>query len=106
MNELQNQLLRALDYDINHRQLLVLLALAHEPINCSKLAKNIKASTAAITGLCDKLQKLGYVERKHSDKYNEDRRTVYISITELGAEIVDYIVSARRSAFSVLRTPR
>ncbi len=42
-------------------------------------------TTAAATGLVDKLEKLGYVERVHAA---EDRRKIKVSLTAKGVEFV------------------
>jgi len=42
------------------------------------IAKKMGHSTAAATGLVDRLEKLGFVERMHSA---EDRRKVFVRIT-------------------------
>jgi DNA-binding MarR family transcriptional regulator len=42
-------------------------------------------STAAATGLVDRLEKLGYVERVHAA---EDRRKIMVRITQKGVELV------------------
>ena len=42
-------------------------------------------STAAATGLVDRLEKLGYVQRLHAA---EDRRKVMVQITRKGLELV------------------
>jgi DNA-binding MarR family transcriptional regulator len=45
-------------------------------------------STAAATGLVDRLEKLGYVERIHAA---DDRRKVMVQITDQGLELVQKI---------------
>jgi DNA-binding MarR family transcriptional regulator len=42
-------------------------------------------STAAATGLVDRLEKLGYVERAHA---SDDRRKVMVQITPKGSALV------------------
>ena len=43
-------------------------------------------STAAATGLVDRLEKLGYVQRLHA---SDDRRKVMVQITRKGIDLVD-----------------
>ena len=51
----------------------------------SDIAKKMGHSTAAATGLVDRLEKLGYVERVHAA---EDRRKIMVRITSQGVELV------------------
>jgi DNA-binding MarR family transcriptional regulator len=51
----------------------------------SAIAKKMGHSTAAATGLVDRLEKLGFVERVHAA---EDRRKIMVRITSSGSEIV------------------
>ena len=51
----------------------------------SDIAKKMGHSTAAATGLVDRLEKLGYVERVHAA---EDRRKIMVRITQKGVELV------------------
>jgi len=51
----------------------------------SDIAKKMGHSTAAATGLVDRLEKLSYVERVHAA---EDRRKIMVRITSQGMELV------------------
>jgi DNA-binding MarR family transcriptional regulator len=51
----------------------------------SDIAKKMGHSTAAATGLVDRLEKLAYVERVHAA---EDRRKIMVRITTKGVELV------------------
>ena len=51
----------------------------------SDIAKKMGHSTAAATGLVDRLEKLNFVERTHAA---EDRRKFMVRITQKGAELV------------------
>lgn len=51
----------------------------------SDIAKKMGHSTAAATGLVDRLEKLNYVERVHAA---EDRRKIMVRITPQGVELV------------------
>ena len=57
-------------------------------LTMSEIAKRMGHSTAAATGLVDRLEKLGYVQRAHS---KEDRRKVLVQITKKGSKLVDSI---------------
>jgi DNA-binding MarR family transcriptional regulator len=49
------------------------------------IARKMGHSTAAATGLVDRMEKLGYVERAHAA---DDRRKVMVRITAKGLELV------------------
>lgn len=51
----------------------------------SDIAKKMGHSTAAATGLVDRLEKLGYVDRVHAA---EDRRKIMVRITSKGTQLV------------------
>lgn len=54
-------------------------------LTMSAIAKKMGHSTAAATGLVDRLEKLDFVERVHAA---EDRRKIMVRITPAGTEIV------------------
>lgn len=54
----------------------------------SDIAKKMGHSTAAATGLVDRLEKIGYVERIHAA---EDRRKIMVRITQKGTELVAHM---------------
>lgn len=54
----------------------------------SGIAEKMGHTTAAATGLVDRLEKMGYVDRNHSD---EDRRVVNVRITKKGTGLVQGI---------------
>jgi DNA-binding MarR family transcriptional regulator len=54
-------------------------------LTMTDIARKMGHSTAAATGLVDRLEKLGYVERMHAE---DDRRKVLVKITEQGTELV------------------
>lgn len=56
-----------------------------EYLTMSDIAKKMSHSTAAATGLVDRLEKLSYVERVHA---SEDRRKIMVRITARGTELV------------------
>ncbi|MDB4055097.1 MarR family transcriptional regulator [Akkermansiaceae bacterium] len=58
---------------------------SEEYLTMSDIAKKMGHSTAAATGLVDRLEKLSYVERVHAA---EDRRKIMVRITQKGAELV------------------
>ncbi len=58
---------------------------SEEYLTMSDIAKKMGHSTAAATGLVDRLEKLSYVERVHAA---EDRRKIMVRITAKGTELV------------------
>src|SRR5688572_5946136 len=54
----------------------------------SQIAEKMRHTTAAATGLVDRLEKMGYVDRAHSE---EDRRVVNVKITKKGVSLVQGI---------------
>lgn len=58
---------------------------SEEYLTMSDIAKKMGHSTAAATGLVDRLEKLNYVERVHAA---EDRRKIMVRITTKGTELV------------------
>ena len=60
-------------------------------LTMTDIARKMGHSTAAATGLVDRMEKLGYVERSHAV---EDRRKVMVRITSKGIELVARLRSA------------
>jgi DNA-binding MarR family transcriptional regulator len=58
---------------------------SEESLTMSDIAKKMGHSTAAATGLVDRLEKLSYVERVHAA---EDRRKILVRITGKGVDLV------------------
>jgi DNA-binding MarR family transcriptional regulator len=71
---------------ISFPQFFLLTYLSSEDyLTMSDIAKKMGHSTAAATGLVDRLEKLVYVERVHAA---EDRRKIMVRITTKGIELV------------------
>ncbi len=64
--------------------LLSYLATSKE-LTMTDIARKMGHSTAAATGLVDRLEKLGYMERTHAI---DDRRKVLVKVTSKGIELV------------------
>ncbi len=72
--------------NLSFPQFFLLTYLSNEDyLTMSAIAKKMGHSTAAATGLVDRLEKLGFVERVHAA---EDRRKIMVRITNGGTEIV------------------
>jgi DNA-binding MarR family transcriptional regulator len=61
---------------------------SEEFLTMTDVAKKMGHSTAAATGLVDRIEKLGYVERTHA---SEDRRKIMVRITSKGVEMVAHM---------------
>lgn len=59
-----------------------------KPLSMSEIAEKMHHSTAAATGLVDRLENLGYVQRAHAAN---DRRKVLVKITKKGRALVGRI---------------
>ncbi len=71
---------------ISYAQFFLLGYLANEDfLTMTDISKKMGHSTAAATGLVDRLEKLGYVQRLHAA---DDRRKVMVQITRKGIEMV------------------
>lgn len=72
--------------NVSFPQFFLLTYLSSEEfLTMSDIAKKMSHSTAAATGLVDRLEKLGYVERVHAA---EDRRKIMVRITNKGVQLV------------------
>ena len=72
--------------NVSYAQFFLLGYLANEEyLSMTDIAKKMAHSTAAATGLVDRLEKLGYVERVHAA---HDRRKVMVQITTKGRDLV------------------
>ncbi len=75
--------------NLSYSQFFLLTYLAREEhLTMTDIAKKMAHSTAAATGLVDRIERLGYVERVHA---SEDRRKIMVRISSKGAEIVSHM---------------
>lgn len=65
---------------------LLTYMIADEYLTMSSIAQKMGHSTAAATGLIDRLQELGYVERGNAVN---DRRKIIVKITDKGRRLVE-----------------
>ena len=80
--------------DIPVAQIKLMIYLAnHGPQTMSELADGLEVTTPAITGLVDKLEKRGMVERLRDQ---EDRRVVRVSLCPKAQEIAEGRLAERR----------
>lgn len=72
---------------ISYPQFFLLAYLAEEDcLSMSSIAKMMGHSTAAATGMVDKLQELGYISRATAAS---DRRKIMVRITKAGSALVE-----------------
>jgi DNA-binding MarR family transcriptional regulator len=73
------------------------------PQKPTSLAAELFVTTGGITGLTDKLVEAGYVQRSRDE---EDRRLVFLEITEQGRQLLQEVIKLKREQekrlFSVL----
>ncbi|MBI1373123.1 MAG: MarR family transcriptional regulator [Phycisphaera sp.] len=77
-------------------QLIVLRELAEAKLPVGVLARRVSLGQATVTGIVDRLQARGLVERIRSD---EDRRSVIVAITRDGRRIVRKAPSLMQDRF-------
>jgi DNA-binding MarR family transcriptional regulator len=80
----------------------VLTALEAEgPLPMRRLAEAMDVSDASATGIVDRMEKRGFVERRHA---TGDRRVVLVYPTEAGGRIFSDMADRRRDALSKVLT--
>ncbi|WP_442601265.1 MarR family winged helix-turn-helix transcriptional regulator [Paenibacillus sp. KN14-4R] len=84
------------DNTINRSQFLVLERLAESPHNISTLAEALHITSGAVTGISDKLVEEGLASRRRAEN---DRRVVYLEITDKGHEILETLSKQRKQLF-------
>lgn len=87
--------------NISYAQFFLLGYLSSEEhLTMTDISKKMGHSTAAATGLVDRLEKLGYVQRLHAA---DDRRKVMVQSTRKGIELVsDLRESIKRMIVDVM----
>jgi DNA-binding MarR family transcriptional regulator len=76
----------------------VLTALEAEgPLSMKRLAEAMDVSDASATGIVDRMEKRGLVERRHG---TGDRRVVLVHSTDAGAKVFDDMATHRRGMLS------
>jgi len=76
-----------------HLNLLMLLRF-NGPLTMSRLAEMLDVSVASATGIVDRMEKKGVIERRRSD---EDRRVVQVYVTEKGEQVFTQMQAERQS---------
>ena len=75
------------EYDLTHAQYNVLRILRGEgkPMPCQEIGDRMIQVVPAMTGLLDRLEKQGLVQR---ERCTEDRRVVYVELTETARDVL------------------
>ena len=74
-------------FNVSTPQLASLLALNNDgPLSPSQIAKKIMVQSSTVTGIIDRLEQKGLVERTRN---SPDRRIITVCITESGRKLVD-----------------
>jgi DNA-binding MarR family transcriptional regulator len=72
---------------------------ANGPMSMGALAEILEVSVASTTGIVDRMQKRGFVERLHDE---DDRRVVLVHMTQAGREVFTSIEERRREGLGKL----
>ncbi len=78
---------------IVHLNLLMLLRF-NGPLTMSRLAEMLDVSVASATGIVDRMEKKGVIERKRSD---EDRRVVEVFVSDKGEQVFTAMQAERQA---------
>lgn len=90
------------DLGINAMQARILVRLFEEgPQKASAVADKLQITAGAITGIADKLIDLQYLERERDV---EDRRVVYLVLTEKGQQLVERLKERRTAIMEMMFT--
>lgn len=85
---------KQLEYGINPSQYFILKTLKRSgPRKATELAELVQMTPGAITGASDKLVAEGYAKRKGA---KDDRRVVYLEITNKGKEYVEFMIEKQK----------
>lgn len=78
---------RHIDRNVSTRQWLLLNIINNrENVTMTGIARIMGNSTAAATGVVDRLEKLGMISRFHGQN---DRRKVYVTVTQRGLGVIN-----------------
>jgi DNA-binding MarR family transcriptional regulator len=86
----QQQFLRARKHKLNLTQAITILLLEEESMTTSHISRKIGLSSAAMTGILDKLDSMRLTFRKRNQF---DRRVITIGLTDRGREVAHDIAN-------------
>jgi DNA-binding MarR family transcriptional regulator len=72
---------------------------AYGPMSMGRLAEVLEVSVASATGIVDRMEKRGFLERRHDE---HDRRVVIVHPTPAAADVFTSIEQARREGLTKL----
>ena len=81
-----------------HLQVLTVLE-TDGPVPMGTLAESLDVSQASTTGIVDRMEQRGLVERRRDD---EDRRVVRVALTEDGTRLLAGVAAGRRERLGIL----
>lgn len=79
--------------------LILMMLLTQQNVKMNELARLLGLSRANATGLVDRLEARGLVERSHS---TEDRRVVHVNLTRKGQQTARKLNEARRTGLALM----
>lgn len=95
VEELVEMLAEARNLELSATSLQALCLLVAGPMKLTDLADELVISTAAVTGIVDRLVNLGFAERRHNHTTpGKDRRVIRLGITHQGVSAVEQIIQA------------
>ncbi|WP_326691179.1 MarR family transcriptional regulator [Streptomyces sp. NBC_01795] len=74
------------DFDLTQQQAQLLCMLIDGPVGMTELSRLLHVEKSSLTGLVDRVERRGLVERVRADN---DRRAFRIALTTTGAELAD-----------------
>lgn len=78
-------------------QLLVMKVISQaEPVTAGQIARDVNLSQATVTAILDRLEKKAYLRRERS---NEDKRKVWICLTEAGVQVFEQAPTLMQESF-------
>lgn len=94
VRRMHRELARSLQEGITANQFFVMKMIADRgQMTVSEVAEAVNVSLSAVTSLVDRLCKVGMIERRRSE---DDRRVVWLELTEAGREMVNVCQEGRR----------
>lgn len=82
-----------------HLNVITVLEAAGGPLAMRQIAEALDVSDASATGIIDRLERRGFVERRHAE---DDRRVVHVQLTAAGSQIFREFGEMRRRRLAAL----
>ena len=81
-----------------HLQVLTVLE-TDGPVPMGTLAESLDVSQASVTGIVDRMEQRGLIERRRDD---DDRRVIRVALTEDGTRLLAGVAAGRRERLGIL----